>query len=83
MWKWIVVSVLALTLGGCSWGQKLQDSSAYKEFCSWAPVAVAAIGASVIESSNDPNKQEATRAMSQALVFLKLAAAQCPVVVGE
>lgn len=73
---WLILPILLL--GGCSWGQKLQDTPAYKEFCSWSPVAIAAIGGAVIESSNDPNKQEATRAMSQALVFLKLAAAQCP-----
>ena len=78
MRKVVVIVVLALTLGGCSYFQTLKDTPAFKEFCSWSGTAIQGIGAAVIESSNDPAKQKVTVAMSQALVFLKLAAAQCP-----
>ena len=71
--------VSVLTLGGCAYFQTLQESPQFKEFCNWAPVAIAGIGQATVEASNDPAKQEVTRAMSQALVFLKLASAQCPV----
>jgi len=72
-----------LSLSGCAYWQTLQDSSQFKAFCNWAPVAISGIANAVIESSNDPAKQQVTAAMSQALVFLKLAAAQCPIVPGR
>ena len=75
----MILAVFLSTVVGCAYVQSTLDkSSQYQEFCRWSPVAIAAIGQAVIESSNDPSKHEATRAMSQALVFLKLAAAQCP-----
>jgi hypothetical protein len=79
-----VLAAFLVMMSGCAYFQNtLDQSSQYQEFCKWAPVAIAAIGSAVIESSNDPSKLKETQAMSQALVFLKLAAAQCPPVVGK
>jgi hypothetical protein len=79
----ILLLLATLSLSGCSYWQTLQDSSQFREFCRWAPVAISGIGQAVIESSNDPAKHNVTAAMSQALVFLKLAAAQCPTIEGR
>lgn len=67
-------------LAGCSYLHTVTNSKEFQAFCGWAPVAITGIQAAVTESASDPSKKIATEAMGNALMFLKLASAQCPVV---
>jgi hypothetical protein len=71
---------MMLMLSGCAYLQTITDSKEFKAFCGWAPVAVSAVEAATVESAKDPSKKIATEAMGNAVLFLRLASAQCPVV---
>lgn len=75
-----LVMIGMLSLGGCAYLQSITDSKQFKEFCAWAPVANQGIEAAIQEAMKDPAKANVVIAMSQAVQFLRLASAQCPVV---
>lgn len=76
--KLTMILALAFTLGGCAFLQSAQNSPEYKQFCSWAPVASAGIEQAIVQSAKDPAKAKVTSAMTQALMYLRVAASQCP-----
>lgn len=76
--KIALIVLIVGVLGGCAYLQGIQDSPQFKQFCSWSPVAISGIEQAVVESAKDPAKVKVTTAMTQALMYLKLAASQCP-----
>jgi len=72
--------VAALSLAGCAYISSVTNSKEFQAFCKWSPLAISAIEAAAIESAKDPAKQDVTNSLSQTVMFLRVASAQCPVV---
>ena len=73
----ILILVLAFGLSGCAALEKITGSEQYREFCSWAPVAIVGIEQAAQEAAKDPAKQSVAMPMLEAVGYLQLAASAC------
>ena len=76
--KLCIIVGISCILGGCTYLDSLKNTKEFQAFCAWEPVAVSGIEAAVTESAKDPAKLKVSQAMANALIFLQIAAAQCP-----
>jgi len=74
MKKLLVASglIAVFSLGGCAYLQHAQNSDAAKHFCSWAPVAQAAILEAAKQAAKDPAKATVADALWEASGYLTL-----------
>ena len=75
--KRLLIIVLTLGLSGCAYLEKITGSEQYKQFCSWAPVAIVGIEQAAQEAAKDPAKQSVAKPMLEAVGYLQLAASAC------
>jgi len=76
--KLALAAIIVLSVSGCAYLEKAQQSKEFKAFCDWAPVAVVGINEAATEAEKDPANIKVANAMREAVGYLSLVAGQCP-----